>query len=80
VSVVEHDARIHLADAQGVLLGDCDANGSIDGNEVPVTSAALPRTLADAAHDLVMLQADGSGGVHNPAYVFRVLGALVRTL
>lgn len=78
--VVERDARLHLVDREGALLGDCDASGRIDADEAPVTTSLLPRRLADAAHDLALLRADGSAGVHNPAYTFRVLDALQRAL
>lgn len=78
--VMEHDARLHLVDAAGALLGDCDGSGRIEDGETAITASALPRRLADAAHDLALLRADGSSGVHNPEYAFRVLSALTRAL
>jgi hypothetical protein len=78
--VVEHDARLLLTDASGALLGDCDGSRSFEAGEAAVTARALPRRLADVAHDVVLLRSDGSSGLHNPAYTFRVLGAALRAL
>jgi hypothetical protein len=74
--VVEHDARIHLVDADRRMLGDCDEDGRFGDDETPVTARALPSPLADAAYDLMMLRADGSRGAHNPAFTFGMLRAL----
>lgn len=78
--VLERDGRAYLVDARGALLGDCDDSGRIDARETAVLASALPRRLADAAHDLALLRADGSRGVHNPAYAFAVLSAVARAL
>src|SRR5262249_4003789 len=77
---VDSDARLMLVDAAGHLLGDCDTDGRIGVGESPISVGALPRTLADAAHDLAMLERDGSSGVHNPEYAFRILAGLDRAL
>lgn len=74
--VVDSDARLHLVDAQGSLLGDCDDDGRIGEGETGTTIAALPRATADAAWDVALLRADGSRGVHNPAYVFSIFAAV----
>ncbi len=74
VSAIE--ARLHLVDAMGAPLGDCDGDGRIGEGEAAVTISALPRRVADAAHDLTMLARDGSAGIHNPAYAFGVLRAV----
>lgn len=74
VDVVERDARLHLVDAQGVMLGDCDGDGAFT-REAPVTVEALSPTLRDVAWDLSLLRSDGSRGLHNPPYAFAVLRA-----
>jgi predicted CXXCH cytochrome family protein len=77
-SLVDYDARLVLTDASGQILGDCDSDGRLADTETAVTVAALPSRLADAVHDFAMLEKDGSAGVHNPEYAFRILGALQR--
>ena len=74
VGISERDARLHLVDAEGALLGDCDDDGEFVG-ETAVTVDALPGWLRDVAWDLSLLRADGSRGLHNPRYTFRVLRA-----
>ncbi|HJL16346.1 MAG TPA: carboxypeptidase-like regulatory domain-containing protein [Sandaracinaceae bacterium LLY-WYZ-13_1] len=78
--VVEHDARLHLVDAEGRLLGDCDGDGRIGSGERAVTTRALPDDLADVAYDLTLVRADGSRGAHNPAFTFAVLDAIEAAL
>ncbi|HEY8430770.1 MAG TPA: carboxypeptidase regulatory-like domain-containing protein [Sandaracinaceae bacterium] len=73
-------ARLALVDARGVALGDCDEDGSFDPGETPTSLDALPRSIADAAHDLAMIERDGSEGVHHPAYAFRVIAAATNAL
>ncbi|MGE0788436.1 MAG: carboxypeptidase regulatory-like domain-containing protein [Sandaracinaceae bacterium] len=75
-SVAAHDARLHLVDARGGLLGDCDGDGRITGEEHAITIAGLPRALADAAYDLRLVATDGSHGAHNPTYAFAILSAV----
>lgn len=74
--VVDLDARLHLVDAAGALLGDCDDDGRIGEGESGSTTSALPRVTADAAWDVALLRADGSRGVHNPAYTFMIFESL----
>jgi hypothetical protein len=78
--VVERDARLHLVDAAGQLLGDCDGDGRFGPGETEVTTRRLPAPLADAAHDLMLLRQDGSRGAHNPTFSFGVLRALAAEL
>ncbi len=78
--VAELDLRLHLVDALGAPLGDCDGDGRLGEGETAVTIAALPRQLADAAHDLAMLRRDGSSGAHNATFAFRVLSAIAAAL
>jgi hypothetical protein len=78
--VSERDARLHLVDRRGTLLGDCDADGELTAEEDAPRVGALPPPLADAAWDLAMLRADGSRGAHNPRYAFHVLAAVERAL
>ena len=78
--VVDHDARLVLADAEGILLGDCDGDGRLEEGESSVGAARLPGPLGRAAYDLILLERDGSHGIHNPAYTFAVLRALSRAL
>lgn len=74
--IVDLDARLHLVDAQGALLGDCDSDGRIGEGETGATISALPRATADVAWDVALLRADGSRGVHNPAYTFAIFEAV----
>ncbi len=76
--VAERDARLVLVDADGRLLGDCDSDGAIGGDEVAVTIGRLPTALQARAYDLALVRADGSRGVHNPRFTFDVLDALTR--
>lgn len=70
------DTRLYLVDGQNRLLGDCDGDGAIGEAETAFTTSELPPSLRRAAYDLALLRADGSRGVHNPAFTFGVLGAL----
>ena len=76
VDVIDHDAILQLVDAEGVMLGDCNANAVFDDGETRMTASALPADLRESAYDVVMLRSDGSHGVHNPDYAFSILGAL----
>ncbi|MBX3272672.1 MAG: carboxypeptidase regulatory-like domain-containing protein [Sandaracinaceae bacterium] len=78
--VIDLDARLHLVDDAGRVLGDCDADGVLGESERPVLSAALPAALRDVAYDVALLRADGSRGVHNPAYTFSVFAAVAARL
>lgn len=76
----EHEGGVHLVDARGELLGDCDGSGRIEEHEKAVMANVLPEELADAVHDLVLVRSDGSRGVHNPVYTFAILSAIAHTL
>ena len=78
--VTDLDARLHLASAEGAILGDCDGDGRLGEDETAVTLSALPAGLADAAYDVALLRADGSHGVHNPSYTFSILASLSERL
>lgn len=78
--VVDLDARLHLVDATGQVLGDCDGDGRIGEGEQARTVTALPGDLVDAAWDVAMLRADGSRGAHNPQYTFAILATLAQRL
>lgn len=72
----EREGAIVLVDVRGVILGDCDGDDVLDEGERATTIDALPRAVRDAAWDLMLLEHDGSRGVHNPAFAFGLLGAI----
>ncbi|MCA9607495.1 MAG: carboxypeptidase regulatory-like domain-containing protein [Myxococcales bacterium] len=78
--LIDLDARLHLVDDGGAVLGDCDGDGYIGEGEQAVTVAALPAALLDVAFDVALLRADGSRGVHNPAYTFAIFRSVSQRL
>ncbi len=78
--LVDLDARLHLVDDGGAVLGDCDGDGFIGEGEQAVTITALPAALRDVAWDVALLRADGSRGVHNPAYTFGIFASVTARL
>ena len=74
----DHDGTIRFVDARGNIIGDCDDNRRM--NETWPDSRRLPRAVRDAAHDLLLIERDGSRGRHHPAYAFRVLLAISSAL
>nr|MDQ3032875.1 hypothetical protein [Myxococcota bacterium] len=72
----EHEGAIVLVDVHRVMLGDCDGDGALAADERAITVDALPRDLRNAAWDVMLLERDGSRGVHNPAFAFALLGAI----
>ncbi|AKF04732.1 carboxypeptidase-like regulatory domain-containing protein [Sandaracinus amylolyticus] len=81
VAFTEHAAgggpgTLVLVDVRGVMLGDCDEDGAFDEDERPVSIDALPRDVRDSMWDLMLLERDGSRGVHNPTFSFALLGAI----
>lgn len=78
--VIDLDARLHLVDDAGALLGDCDSDGVLSDNERAVTLTALPAPLRDVAFDVALLRADGSHGVHHPSYAFSILASVAQRL
>ena len=77
---IDHDARLILTDRSGAMLGDCDADGVFGSDETPFTTSALRPTLRNAAYDLALLRRDGSNGVHNPEFAFRMFDALEQAI
>lgn len=75
-SFEEHAGAIVLVDLRGVVLGDCDEDGTIDPGERATTIDALPREVRDAAWDVMLLERDGSRGVHNPGFAFALMDAI----
>jgi hypothetical protein len=52
-----------------------DANG-----EVSITDSSVTLTQAQAAYDYLMVEEDGSLGIHNPDFVFSILKASIEAL
>ncbi len=52
-----------------------DENGN-----VAITDSSVTLTEAQAAYDYLMVEADGSLGVHNPSYIFGILKASIEAL
>lgn len=73
---IDHDGELVLASATNALLGDCNRNGSFDGEEHAASTRRVPRVLLNAAYNLQLVTKDGSYGVHNPNYTFRILREL----
>lgn len=76
--VFEHEGTIRFLDASDRILGDCDDDGRM--NERWPDASSLSAPLHDAAHDLLLVQRDGSHGRHNPAFAIRVLLAIEAAL
>lgn len=76
VAFTEHHGALVLVDVRGVMLGDCDADGEIGAAEQTVSIETLPREVRDSMWDLMLLERDGSRGVHNPGFAFALLGAI----
>jgi hypothetical protein len=64
-------SRLVLVDAEGYDLGDCDRNGFIERAEQAfvVPDAKLYR----AAYNFLLVELDGSGGLHNLPYIIKLL-------
>ena len=77
-SVFEHEGTIRFRDASGRILGDCDDDGRM--NERWPDASVLSASVRDAAHDLLLIERDGSGGRHNPDFAIRILLAVEAAL
>lgn len=64
-----------LRSAQG-WIGDCDGDATIDRDEQFASIDRLAPALRDRVTLLATLEADGSRGVHNPAFALEALRAL----
>ena len=77
VEAYQHELILAGADRR---LGDCNQDGEFAEGERSVGLDRLPRGVARAARDLHLWEADGSRGVHNPAYALALFTALERVL
>lgn len=76
--VFAHEGTIRFLDASDRIVGDCDDDGRM--NERWPDARELSPPLRDAAHDLLLVERDGSHGRHNPAFAIRVLLAIEAAL
>ena len=77
-SVFEHEGTIRFIDASDRVVGDCNDDGVM--NERWPDASVLSREIRDAAHDLLLIEGDGSRGRHNPVFALRALLAIEAAL
>ena len=65
-----------LVDTEGRILGDCDRDGALDADETDVPADRLSRHVRRLAWDVLLLERDGSHGLHNPGFAFELLAAI----
>ncbi len=65
--------KLVVTDKLGYDLGDCDHNGVVERNETAYTFPVHDALLHKAAYNYLLVQQDGSRGLHNVPYTIKLL-------
>ena len=72
--------KVVVTNEQGNDLGDCDGNGVVERTEVAFTFPDADVLLHKAAYNYLVVQKDGSRGLHNLPYTVKLLQRTVYAL
>ena len=75
-----HRRKIVVTDDLGIDLGDCDRNGVVERTEVAYTFPEVDALLHKAAYNYLVVQKDGSRGLHNLPYTIKLLQRTVHAV